>query len=101
SIPDFMFKIFQWEMRYYGWTFRDRGAYLLSKMVRDRLSAADQLTIEDYRKALAKRAELCRLFAAAAEAGDAFVTLCSQGPAPVGMGVGDPVFSDVPSNTLA
>jgi Asp-tRNA(Asn)/Glu-tRNA(Gln) amidotransferase A subunit family amidase len=101
GIPDFMFTIFQWELRWVGWTFRDRGAHLLSPMVRERIGRADQLTIEDYRKALAKRAELCRLFAVASEAGDAFLTLCSQGPAPVGMPVGDPVFSDVSSNTLS
>ncbi|MEA3026983.1 MAG: hypothetical protein QOF91_2268 [Alphaproteobacteria bacterium] len=101
GIPDFMFPIFRWEMRWPGWVFRDRGAHLLAESVRERLDRADEMTIEDYRKALSKRAELCRLYAAAAETGDAFVTLCSQGPAPVGMPVGDPVFSDVPSNTLS
>jgi Asp-tRNA(Asn)/Glu-tRNA(Gln) amidotransferase A subunit family amidase len=101
TIPDFMFQIFRWEMRWNGWTYRDKGAHLLSEMVRERLARADEMKIEDYRAALAQRAELCRLFAAAAEAADAFVTLCSQGPAPIGMAVGDPVFSDVPSNTLS
>jgi len=101
SIPSFMLPIFRWEMRWPGWVFRDRGEHLLAESVRERLARADEMTIEDYRKALSQRAELCRLFAAAAETGDAFITLCSQGPAPVGMAVGDPVFSDVPSNTLA
>jgi Asp-tRNA(Asn)/Glu-tRNA(Gln) amidotransferase A subunit family amidase len=101
SIPDFMFPIFRWEMRWPGWVFRDRGEHLLAASVRERLERADEMTIEDYRKALAQRSELCRLFASAAECGDAFVTLCSQGPAPIGMPVGDPVFSDVPSNTLS
>ena len=101
KIPDFMFQIFRWEMRWNGWTYRDRGAHLLSETVRERLDRADEMTMEDYRKALEQRSELCRLFGAAAECGDAFVTLCSQGPAPVGMPVGDPVFSDVSSNTLS
>jgi Asp-tRNA(Asn)/Glu-tRNA(Gln) amidotransferase A subunit family amidase len=101
GIPDFMFPIFRWEMRWPGWIFRDRGAHLLAESIRERLDRADEMTIDDYRKALAQRGELCRLFAAAAECGDAFVTLCSQGPAPLGMPVGDPVFSDVSSNTLS
>ena len=101
SIPDFMFQIFRWEMRWPGWVFRDRGEHLLADSVRERLARADEMTIEDYRKALSQRTELCNIFANAAAAGDAFVTLCSQGPAPVGMPVGDPVFSDVPSNTLS
>jgi Asp-tRNA(Asn)/Glu-tRNA(Gln) amidotransferase A subunit family amidase len=101
SIPDFMLPIFRWEMRWLGWVFRDRGEHLLAESVRERLARGDEMSIEDYRKALSQRAELVRLFTAAAETGDAFVTLCSQGPAPVGMPVGDPVFSDVPSNTLA
>lgn len=101
KIPDFMFPIFRWELRWTGWTYRDRGAHLLSKAVRERIEAADGMTIEEYRTALDQRTELCRIFAAAAECGDAFLTLCSQGPAPVGMPVGDPVFSDVSSNTLS
>jgi Asp-tRNA(Asn)/Glu-tRNA(Gln) amidotransferase A subunit family amidase len=101
GIPDFMFPIFRWEMRWPGWVFRDRGAHLLAELVRERLERADEMTIEDYRKALDRRSELCKLFAATAENADAWVTLCSQGPAPVGMPVGDPVFSDISSNTLA
>ena len=101
GIPDFMFPIFRWEMRWPGWVFRDRGAHLLAELVRERLERADEMTIEDYRKALDRRSELCKLFAATAEIADAWVTLCSQGPAPVGMPVGDPVVSDISSNTLA
>jgi Asp-tRNA(Asn)/Glu-tRNA(Gln) amidotransferase A subunit family amidase len=101
SIPDFMFPIFRWEMRWPGWVFRERGAHLMAPSVVERLARADEMSIEDYRRALEQRAGLCRAFAAAAELADAFVTLCSQGPAPVGMPVGDPVFSDISSNTLS
>jgi Asp-tRNA(Asn)/Glu-tRNA(Gln) amidotransferase A subunit family amidase len=101
TIPDFMFPIFRWEMRWNGWTYRDRGEHLMSKSVRERLALADGMTIEDYRAALVKRRELVRLYVDAMQNADAFVTLCSQGPAPLGMAVGDPVYSDVPSNTLS
>jgi Asp-tRNA(Asn)/Glu-tRNA(Gln) amidotransferase A subunit family amidase len=101
KIPEFMFPIFGWEMRWLGWIFRDRGSHLLSRQVLDRLQEAERMTIADYRQALERRAELCRGFSAASEIADAFVTLCSQGPAPVGTPVGNPVFADVSSNTLA
>ena len=101
TVPDFMFPIFRWEMRWNGWTYRDRGEHLLSEAVRERLARADEMAIEDYRAALAKRRELVRLYVDVAQGADAFVTLCSHGPAPLGMAVGDPVFSDVPSNTLS
>jgi Asp-tRNA(Asn)/Glu-tRNA(Gln) amidotransferase A subunit family amidase len=95
-----MTMLFQWEMRWPAAIYRDRGAHLIAKSVLDRLAKGEEMTIEDYRRALDLREELRKAVAVAGDVADAFVTLCSQGPAPVGMGVGNPVFADISSCTL-
>jgi Asp-tRNA(Asn)/Glu-tRNA(Gln) amidotransferase A subunit family amidase len=100
TIPQFMTMLFQWEMRWPAAIYRDRGAHLIAKSVLDRLAKGEEMTIEDYRRALDLREELRKAVAVAGDVADAFVTLCSQGPAPVGMGVGNPVFADISSCTL-
>jgi Asp-tRNA(Asn)/Glu-tRNA(Gln) amidotransferase A subunit family amidase len=101
GIPKFMWPIFLWEMRWPGWVARDRGAHLISKIVLDRLERAEEMSIDEYRQAIIRRQELHESFRALSELADAAVTLCSPGPAPIGMSVGNPVFADISSNLLS
>jgi Asp-tRNA(Asn)/Glu-tRNA(Gln) amidotransferase A subunit family amidase len=100
GIPDFMWPILLWEMRWPGWVARDRGAHLISKVVLERIERAERMTIDEYRGAVAKREGLRMSHATISGLADACVTLCSQGAAPIGMSVGNPVFADVSSNLL-
>ena len=100
-IPEFMMPIFSWEARWPGCVFQDRGKYLIAERVLDRLDFGNKMTIQDYRSALAWRAEFCQAFEATADIADAWITLCAPGPAPKGMAVGDPTFADISSNTLS
>jgi Asp-tRNA(Asn)/Glu-tRNA(Gln) amidotransferase A subunit family amidase len=101
GIPGFMWPIFLWEMRWPGWVARDRGAHLISKVVLDRLERAEKMTVDEYRQAIARREELRTAYLAISALCDACITLCSQGPAPIGMPVGNPVFADIASNLLS
>jgi Asp-tRNA(Asn)/Glu-tRNA(Gln) amidotransferase A subunit family amidase len=100
GIPDFMWPILLWEMRWPGWVARHRGAHLISKVVLERIERAERMTIDEYRGAVAKREGLRMSHATISGLADACVTLCSQGAAPIGMSVGNPVFADVSSNLL-
>ncbi|MEA3026742.1 MAG: hypothetical protein QOF91_2027 [Alphaproteobacteria bacterium] len=100
GIPEFMIPIFAWEARWPGWTYRDRGKHLIAEKVLDLIAAGEKMSIKDYRRALELRTELSHLFAKTAELTDAWITLCAQGPAPIGMAAGDPVFADISSNLL-
>ena len=97
TIPDFMFDIFAYEMRWPTWGYRDMGGGLLSEAVLERLERGEQLSPEEYRDLLAMRDALRRTFAALAGAFDGYLTLSAKGPPPVGMPVGDPVYGDVSS----
>jgi Asp-tRNA(Asn)/Glu-tRNA(Gln) amidotransferase A subunit family amidase len=100
GIPDFMWPIFLWEMRWPGRVARDRGAHLISKVVLERIERAERMTIDEYRGAVAKREGLRTSYSTISGLADACVTLCSQGAAPIGMPVGNPVFADISSNLL-
>ena len=97
TIPDFMFDIFAYEMRWPTWGYRDMEGDLLSEAVLERLTRGEELSPEDYRDRLAMREELRRTFAALAGELDGYLTLSAKGPPPVGMPVGDPVYGDVSS----
>ena len=97
TIPDFMFDIFAYEMRWPTWGYRDKGGGLLSDAVLERLARGEQIAPQDYRDCLAMRDELRRVFAALDGAFDGYLTLSALGPPPVGMPVGDPVYGDVSS----
>lgn len=99
-IPEFMWPIFLWEMRWTGWLARDRGAHLISDIVLDRLKRAEAMSVGDYRQAIMRRQALQKTFLVLSEIADAAVTLCSPGPAPIGKSVGNPVFADISSNLL-
>jgi Asp-tRNA(Asn)/Glu-tRNA(Gln) amidotransferase A subunit family amidase len=59
-IPEFMWPIFLWEMRWPGWLARDRGAHLISDIVLDRLRRAEAMSIDEYRQAIQRRQALHR-----------------------------------------
>ena len=97
TIPDFMFDIFAYEMRWPTWGYRDMEGDLLSDAVLERLARGEQLSPEDYRDRLAMRDELRRTFQLLDGEFDGYLTLSAKGPPPVGMPVGDPVYGDVSS----
>jgi hypothetical protein len=57
-IPEFMWPIFLWEMRWPGWLARDRGAHLISDIVLGRLKRAEAMSIGEYRQAIMRRQAL-------------------------------------------
>jgi Asp-tRNA(Asn)/Glu-tRNA(Gln) amidotransferase A subunit family amidase len=89
-----------WESRWPLNTYAERDASKLSAPMRERLAEAEALTQDDYRKALAERAEIRTTYAGLAALADACVTLAAPGPAPVGLAsTGDPSFA-VPGSLL-
>ena len=97
TIPDFMFDIFAYEMRWPTWGYRDKGEGYLSDAILERLSRGEEISPGDYRSRLDMRAELRRVFAQLEGSCDGYVTLSAKGPPPVGMPVGDPIYGDVSS----
>jgi len=88
------------EMRWPMWTYRDRGEDLLSDEVKGYLTQAESMTVADYHRALAWREGYRRRHMALAGRLDAFISLSSPGPAPVGIDtVGDPVYQ-TPTSAL-
>ena len=71
-----------WEML---WTLRnlaEKDVTKLSDSMRQRLSMASEMSMDDYRAALAKREAMRARFRAVAANADAMITLSSTGPAP-------------------
>ena len=93
-------EIAAYEMRWPMWTYRDRGERLLSDVVKTYLTRAESMTVEDYHRALAWRESFRRRHMALAGRVDAFMSLSSPGPAPLGIdSVGDPVYQ-TPTSAL-
>jgi len=83
-----------WESRWPLNTYRDRDAAGLSKFMRDRLAAAESMSIADYRRALAERARIRALYAKLSCVADAAITLSATGAAPEGLhSTGNPIFA--------
>ena len=89
-----------YELRWPLNTYRDRAPELLSDDIAQRLVAWEKLTVEDYRRAMARRQDMRAAQAALAGEVDAFVTLSAVGAAPVGIGsTANPVYG-IPSSIL-
>jgi Asp-tRNA(Asn)/Glu-tRNA(Gln) amidotransferase A subunit family amidase len=89
-----------YELRWPLTIYRDRGPHALSDNIAARLKVWEQLTVEQYRAALARREALRRMHAALKELAPAQLTLSSAGAAPRGLGnTGDPVFA-IPGSLL-
>ena len=101
TIPDFLRDMFCWEMKWAGKVQREKGEHLISENILGRIARGEEMTIEDYRGCLEMRDALRVAFAKVEGKADAFVTLSAQGPAPVGMAVGNPVYGDISACTAA
>jgi Asp-tRNA(Asn)/Glu-tRNA(Gln) amidotransferase A subunit family amidase len=101
TIPDFLRDMFCWEMKWAGKIQREKGEHLISEAILGRIARGEEMTIEDYRGCLEMRDALRAAFAKVEGKADAFVTLSAQGPAPVGMAVGNPVYGDISACTAA
>ena len=87
-------RIIAWESRWPINAYRARDAGKLSQAMLDLGAQAETMTLDDYRRALAERAERRAAYHALAEEFDACVTLAAPGAAPVGLGwTGDPAFA--------
>src|SRR5262245_6188149 len=87
-------QINDWEGRWPLNTYRERDAGKLSKLALERLARAEAMTLDQYRRLLARRAEIRAAYAALAEACDGCVTLSASGPAPLGLSsTGDASFA--------
>ncbi|MGE3245582.1 MAG: amidase [Beijerinckiaceae bacterium] len=74
-----------WESRWPLNTYRDRDASKLSKAMLDRSYEAEAMTPDDYRKALAERADARKVYASLADEADGCITLAASACAPVGL----------------
>jgi Asp-tRNA(Asn)/Glu-tRNA(Gln) amidotransferase A subunit family amidase len=92
-------QIITWESRWPLNTYaRDMDRNKLSSVIQARLQAAEGMSLDDYRAALAERDAIRRTFDALSSAYDGFLTLATPGTAPVGLhSTGDPVFGVVSS----
>lgn len=92
--------IASYEMRWPMLTYRDRGEHLLSDKLKVYLTRAQEMSTEDYHRALAWRTGFRHRHMALAGYADGFISLSSPGPAPLGIeSVGDPVYQ-TPSSAL-
>ena len=89
-----------WEGRWPLNTYRERDAAKLSRVMRERLAAAEAMHQEEYAALVAERARARETHARLASSFDAALTLSATGAAPKGLGwTGDPVFA-VPGSLL-
>jgi Asp-tRNA(Asn)/Glu-tRNA(Gln) amidotransferase A subunit family amidase len=89
-----------WESRWPTNIYRDRDAAKLSQHMHQRLKEAEGMTIDDYRDALRRRAEVRRTYEALSGVADLCITLAASGAAPVGLATtGNPAFA-APSSLL-
>lgn len=89
-----------WEGRWPLNTYRERDASKLSAPMRDRLTAAENMTLRDYREALNERTAIRETYAGLGGADTVCISLSAPGRAPRGLEwTGDPAFA-VPSSVL-
>ncbi len=87
-------KINTWEFHWPLNTFEDRLPGQLSKIMEERLTAAGEMTLADYRNWIKERDRTRNLHKNLSDIADGFVTLGATGAAPVGLDfTGDPAFN--------
>lgn len=97
---DLTWEIMSWELRWPLGTYTERDASGVSDAMKGRLADAEKMTLADYRKAIARRAEIRRRFAELAGPYDGFIALAATGAAPAGLSwTGDPSMN-VPASLL-
>jgi Asp-tRNA(Asn)/Glu-tRNA(Gln) amidotransferase A subunit family amidase len=97
KIPDFLFPLLGYEMRWPARHYDEMAPGQMSETILGYLKPYLAMTPADYRAALEKRQKLRAVFAQALAVGDAFIAPSQPGPAPIGMGIGDPIYGDVSS----
>ncbi len=89
-----------WESRWPTNIYRDRDASKLSPHMHQRLKEAEGMTVETYRDALRRRADIRQTYAALSGVADLCITLAASGAAPLGIdSTGNPGFAQ-PSSSL-
>ena len=89
-----------WESRWPTNIYRERDAAKLSQHMHQRLKEAEGMTVDDYRDALRRRAEVRRTYEALSGVADLCITLAASGAAPIGIeSTGNPAFA-APSSLL-
>ncbi len=79
-----------WESSWALKSYRARDPSKLSQFSLDRLAEAETMTLAFFRERLAEREAIRALYATLKSECDATITLAATGPAPTGMGTGDP-----------
>jgi Asp-tRNA(Asn)/Glu-tRNA(Gln) amidotransferase A subunit family amidase len=96
-VPQIMFSILGWEMRWPGLSYRDLGENLLNPEIVEYLRPYEDMTLEQYRTALAQRDELRALFERFRAVSAVCIAPVQIGPPPQAPDTGDPVYGDVTS----
>jgi Asp-tRNA(Asn)/Glu-tRNA(Gln) amidotransferase A subunit family amidase len=96
-IPEIMFPILGYEMRWPGLFYRDLGNNLLNTEIVGHLLPYENMTLDQYRVALRRRDELRALFAKFRALSAVCIAPVQVGPPPEGANIGDPVYGDVTS----
>ncbi len=97
TIPEFLFPMLSYDMRWPAWTYRDGGRERMSATLLNYLEKHEDIRPADYRAAMEKRGRLRALFAEVRAISPFCIAPAQPGVAPVGMGIGDPVYGDVSS----
>ena len=93
-------KINAWEWRWPLNAFMERDASAISQSARDRVAMGAAMTQDEYAVAVARRAEIRKIYAKLAAGCDGLVSVTAPGAAPVGLGsTGNPIFV-VPGSML-
>lgn len=98
--PEFFFDILVWEMAWPMLEYRRTRPQALSTTIHGYLARVDAMSLDDYRRALERRADLQRMHRALRASVDGFVTLAHIGPGQLGSPtVGTPWYND-PSSAI-
>jgi Asp-tRNA(Asn)/Glu-tRNA(Gln) amidotransferase A subunit family amidase len=96
--PDFFFDILAWELRWPLRTLQESHLGSVSDGILGHIRKAEQMTVDDYRRALVARNRLRSMHRSLSGKVDAFVTLAHIGPGQRGLPlVGTPWFNDASS----
>lgn len=96
--PEFFFDVMLWETRWPLIAWRDAKPGALSEIVHGYVAKAEQMSVEDYRRASQTRESLRTRHRALAGKVDGFITLAHIGPGQMGQpAVGTPWYNDASS----
>lgn len=97
AMPALWRALYRYEMRWPMLQYLERFPDKLPPRLKQGIAEGQGLTLAEYRAALVRRAHLRRLHEELARRADAFVTLSSPGPGPIGMDQGSAVFNEASS----